>query len=121
MADKETGLVIKVQVPYDDPRIPDYLTRYFRGTKWNNDNDQFDYILTEHLQKAKIFLDNPIGRKNAEATESILKIYLGKKANVSIVECAITTLDKHRKNNRQDLENAMELLRANGFNVEPPM
>lgn len=113
MANKETGLVIKVQVLDDDPRNPDYLTRYFRGTKCNDNTEHIEYILTEHIQKAKIFLDNPVGRKNAEVAESILKISLGKKAKVSIVGCVITTIDK--------LQEAMELLRANGFNVEPPM
>lgn len=119
----EKGLVVVVEqiTELTNEPYPDWCNKYFRGTKWNDNTDQFDYILTEHLQKAKIFLDNPVGRKNAEVAESILKISLGKKAKVSIAECVITTLDKLGKKSRPDIEEAMKLLRANGFNVEPPM
>lgn len=89
MADKGTGLVIKVQVPDDDPRNPEYLTRYFRGTKWNNETDQFDHIITSHIQKAKILLDNPVGRSSAESVAAMLKVSLGKRAKVNVVECEI--------------------------------
>ena len=119
----EKGLVVVVEqiTELTNEPYPDRCNRYFSGTKWNDNTDQFDYILTERLQKAKIFLDNPVGRKNAEIAESILKISLGKKANVSVVECVITTLGKFGKKNRPEIEEAMRLLRANGFNVEPPM
>lgn len=119
----EKGLVVVVEqiTELTNEPYPDWCNRYFSGTKWNDNTDQFDYILTERLQKAKIFLDNPVGRKNAEIAESILKISLGKKANVSVVECVITTLGKFGKKNRPEIEEAIRLLRANGFNVEPPM
>lgn len=87
----EKGLVVVVEqiTELTNEPYPEWCNSYFRGTKWNNETDQFDYIITEHLQKAKIFLDNPVGRRSAESVAAMLKLSLGKRANVNVVECEI--------------------------------